>query len=372
MKLSLVAACAALCAAASPFPHTAEWEGGNAEGSVLTGRHPLQKKAMDAKAAKGKATTHHTKSKAHHVGKAAKHKAAKEHTSAAKEHKAKAGAKETVEEDVPTVGAASFNGQKLGWAFEKGSKFGSGGKFGDGYSRAYLVNSPAVAGQWDEVSFERVDLTGRILEFTMDLSHVGCSNIASVYLVAMPDEHKAKAINRMAWGWGARTQAMEGEDYDDDYEIDEYDESMVGFMAASPPGCPPAHEAHKGPPPKSGYCAIGASPHSCVELDIIEANTHAISSTMHAQTGHGSDGTCNAPGCGVNIGNSQRTPTEDAANVYGPGGRIDTKKPFKVNECPRRLVVRSTRRRRRRLVVSSHGLVFSFGRCAPSSTTTGS
>ena len=53
------------------------------------------------------------------------------------------------------------------------------------------------------------------------------------------------------------------------------------------------------------YCDIGGPRFdgtTCVELDLLEANTHAVHNAFHSETGRGPDGTCNIQGCGEYFG----------------------------------------------------------------------
>jgi len=129
-------------------------------------------------------------------------------------------------------------------------------------TRGYLIDNVDET-SWSDVQYKKLDLLGKTLSFSVDLSTVPCGCNAAVYLVAMT--------------------APESD--------------------------------------SSGYCDIHTSP-SCVELDLMEANTNAIQTTVHtAATGPG----CDANGCVLNWG---KTSTE----MYGPSGdhTINTEQPFRV------------------------------------------
>ena len=131
-----------------------------------------------------------------------------------------------------------------------------------GNSRAYLVED--VQGDWD--AYERLDLRGKTMAFTADVSQVSCSCNAALYLVAMSGQ----------------------------------------------------------------YCDIQSTP-ACTELDIFEANSQAFQATVHTKVGLGGDGTCNQWGCAVNWGNFPTTADgRNTAALYGQGGHIDTRRPYRV------------------------------------------
>ena len=108
-------------------------------------------------------------------------------------------------------------------------------------SRAYLLHDSRHAGM-----YERFDLRGKIMQFTVDVSQVACSCNAALYLVAMTH----------------------------------------------------------------GYCDIQSRGNPCTELDLFEANSHAIQATVHTERGEGGDGSCNQWGCvrarHINSAGSQR------------------------------------------------------------------
>ena len=103
--------------------------------------------------------------------------------------------------------------------------------------RGYAVND-FQARTWEEMRYTKLELLGRTLSWTTDLSNVGCGCNAALYLVAMPDGGSASG---------------------------------------------------------SGYCddQMGAS--ACVELDLQEGNNKAIQATLHtvSEASPSSDGVCN-------------------------------------------------------------------------------
>ena len=113
-------------------------------------------------------------------------------------------------------------GSTLHFAPAFGSVYAPGeGRLGlRGNSRAYLRSTKKNLA---------LDLRGKTLRFTADMSRVPCSANAALYFVAMRGD---------------------------------------------------------------SYCDIQSSP-SCLELDLFEANKGAIQATVHTQEGHGGDGTCN-------------------------------------------------------------------------------
>ena len=102
--------------------------------------------------------------------------------------------------------------------------------------------------QWLDVEYEKFELLGKSLSFTIDVSEVPCGCNAAVYLVQMDR---------------------------------------------------PTEEA-------SAYCDIqgfdDSSMEACTELDLIEGNQKGLQSTLHTAQGKGEDGKCNQDGCAHNWG----------------------------------------------------------------------
>ena len=144
-----------------------------------------------------------------------------------------------------------------------------------GNTRAYLVQDAKRT----RSEYKLLNLLGKTLRFTVDVSRVPCSTIAAFYFVAMP------------------------------------------ATAKSP----------------DGYCDIQSS-NSCLEIDIFEANRGAIQTTVHTKRGSGGDGSCNQWGCAVNWGNMplvRGTTTggmQQTSRLYGAGASegIDTDHPYEV------------------------------------------
>ena len=137
-----------------------------------------------------------------------------------------------------------------------------------GDTRAYMYTEFTRAKR-----FQRFDLRGRTLRFTVDVSRVPCSVNAAFYFVA------------------GNTQ-------------DEFDT----------------------------YCDMNTKP-PCVEIDLFEANKYALQTTTHTSIGTGAGGQCNSWGCLVNFGNYPRTRYgQPTAELYGPRAEhgIDTEEPFEV------------------------------------------
>ena len=128
---------------------------------------------------------------------------------------------------------------------------------------------------WQEVSYRKLRLLDKKLEFTIDLSNVGCGCNAAAYLVEMGDT----------------SSSVMSSDYCD----------IQGFDS---PDIRP-----------------------CVELDLIEGNRKAVQATLHTQQGRGQNGRCNQDGCkGPPFGR------DNSERVYGPSGsaRINSDLPFRV------------------------------------------
>ena len=169
-------------------------------------------------------------------------------------------------------------GSPVHFPYEDNSQAG----FSAAYGKVYAVAGGGVRLQGDSRAYlvknhesdhpwrheyQMLDLRGKSLSFDVDVSKVSCSVNAAFYLVAMKGQ---------------------------------------------------------------GYCDIQSNPW-CVELDLFEANSHAIQVTVHTQRGIGGDGTCNQWGCTTNWGELPRTyNNRSTAELYGPGAEIDTDWPFRV------------------------------------------
>lgn len=138
-------------------------------------------------------------------------------------------------------------------------------------SRAFLAQN-FRAKNWAEAAYVRLDMRGRTMSFTVDVSKVPCGVIMTLYLVNMGDPNGA-----------------------------------------------------------SNYCDIQPKQGGCTEIDIMEANAYAYQATVHTVLGEKFDGSCNEKGCWSNIGKYPYAfGGSKSKDLYGPGGLIDTKKPYKV------------------------------------------
>ena len=136
-----------------------------------------------------------------------------------------------------------------------------------GNVRAYWVQD-SDQHAWSSLEYVPLDLRGKSLRWTSDMSRVGCACNAALYLVAMPPRGHGDA---------------------------------------------------------SGYCDIqGSGKGECLEIDLLEGNKKAIQTTLHTQTGKSSDGTCNQYGCAVNWG-------KDDQSHYGLGSMIDSGRPYELD-----------------------------------------
>lgn len=149
-----------------------------------------------------------------------------------------------------------------------------------GVSRAYLVEDYRKT-TWGEHKYVRLDLRNKTLRYTIELSGVQCDCAACLYLSLMKDPSDDTGDN---------------------------------------------------------YCGIqseegGLDGGPCTEIDIMEANSKAIQTTLHTQhTGKAQDGTCNDGGCTVNWGNDTSTASGiKTAHLYGRAGLINTAHPFNVS-----------------------------------------
>jgi hypothetical protein len=145
--------------------------------------------------------------------------------------------------------------------------------------RAYLVSSCAAGDFTADMFAARLPMTGRVWNFTVDLSSSSCGCNAGMYAVAMP---------------------------------------AVGASGAPDPST-------------SGdfYCdANDVSALWCTEVDLLEANTAAMAATPHRCSAAQASGyvpSCDRGGCSVN--------SKTTAGRFGPGPAyaIDTLRPFTVS-----------------------------------------
>jgi len=172
------------------------------------------------------------------------------------------------------VGPLSYTGGSSGYIIQAG---GTGsGKWGTITTssstvtlglgpRAYLADTCATA--FSSSVFQKFNPLGSTISFTVDLNNVGCGTDAAFYLVNMP-----------AAGAGGTG----------DYYCDSND--------------------------GNGYY--------CTEMDLMEANRHALQITAHKCTGLTSG--CDGGGCAIN--------TQSISNGFGPSSsyKINTENPFNV------------------------------------------
>lgn len=142
--------------------------------------------------------------------------------------------------------------------------------------RAYF-GTDCVEGDYQQAHYAKVNLLGKTMSWTTDVSGTGCGCNAALYLTSMA-------------------------------------------QSSAPGGC-------KG----DFYCdAMNVCGVPCAELDLQEANQYSWMSTLHAFNPiAGPDSLGVARGYGGSIGEPSRRDWTD--KEYGPGGKcIDTSKPFKV------------------------------------------
>ena len=176
----------------------------------------------------------------------------------------------------PVLGA----GPKAGWVPDHGNiAVSNGGLRMQGDSRAYLIEDHTQT-KWEKHKYVRFDLQSGF-RFDIDLSNVPCGCLACVYLVVMPDPS---------------------------------------------PGSP-------------NYCDMGDNlgmgyhGGTCTEIDILEANRHAMQITIHTEKeGSFGSGKCDRNGCFVKVG--PKGPDvlryEYGESIRGDRKKIDSSKPFRV------------------------------------------
>eukprot|EP00443_Scrippsiella_acuminata_P049495 CAMPEP_0115413694 /NCGR_PEP_ID=MMETSP0271-20121206/22204_1 /TAXON_ID=71861 /ORGANISM="Scrippsiella trochoidea, Strain CCMP3099" /LENGTH=1013 /DNA_ID=CAMNT_0002837985 /DNA_START=263 /DNA_END=3301 /DNA_ORIENTATION=+ len=135
--------------------------------------------------------------------------------------------------------------------------------------RAYFAD--VCTGTYNHSQYLGLNLLGKEMSFSIDLSHAGCGCNAAFYLTSMKQN----------------TRASECYDF---------------------------------------YCdANNVCGESCAEIDIMEANKHAFHSTLHTKFDHG------GKGGGYGGGSGWNGPRDFTAEEYGPHARcIDTLKPFEI------------------------------------------
>jgi len=141
--------------------------------------------------------------------------------------------------------------------------------------RTYFANTCSLGGVKSASDYLSLDLLGKALRYTTDVSGAGCGCNAAFYLTSM--SHNAKQTDCQDW-----------------------------------------------------YCDANAvCGHSCVEIDIQEANNRAWHSTLHSKDDK--NGLMKGYGGGAEGLQGWSGPRDFSSDEYGPGAScIDTQKPFQV------------------------------------------
>ncbi|KAH8156123.1 hypothetical protein CIB48_g12123 [Xylaria polymorpha] len=146
--------------------------------------------------------------------------------------------------------------------------------------------SPRLYLLGDDENYEMLQLLGQELTFTVDLSTLPCGENGALYLGEMDKTGGRNQYNTGGANFGS------------------------GYCDAQ---CPVQTW-------KNGTLNTDNSGYCCNEMDILEANSRANSFTPHPC----SDSDCDKSGCGLN------PYAQGYTNYYGPGGTVDTSKPFTV------------------------------------------
>ncbi|KAI8953738.1 putative endoglucanase [Xylaria longipes] len=146
--------------------------------------------------------------------------------------------------------------------------------------------SPRLYLLGDDGDYEMLQLLGQELTFTVDLSTLPCGENGALYLGEMDKTGGRNADNTGGANFGS------------------------GYCDAQ---CPVQTW-------KNGTLNTDGSGYCCNEMDILEANSKAHAFTPHPC----SDTDCDRGGCGLN------PYVKGYTNYYGPGGTVDTSKPFTV------------------------------------------
>ncbi|KAI0553602.1 carbohydrate-binding module family 1 protein [Xylaria curta] len=152
------------------------------------------------------------------------------------------------------------------------------GKTQNASPRLYLLGSDG--------NYEMLQLLGQELTFTVDLSTLPCGENGALYLSEMDKSGGRNQYNTGGANFGS------------------------GYCDAQ---CPVQTW-------KNGTLNTNGSGYCCNEMDILEANSRANAFTPHPC----SSSDCDKGGCGFNPYARGHT------NYYGPGGTVDTSKPFTV------------------------------------------
>ncbi|KAI1203037.1 carbohydrate-binding module family 1 protein [Nemania serpens] len=146
--------------------------------------------------------------------------------------------------------------------------------------------SPRLYLLGDDGNYEMLKLLGQELTFTVDLSTLPCGENGALYLGEMDKTGGRNPYNTGGASYGS------------------------GYCDAQ---CPVQTW-------KNGTLNTNASGYCCNEMDILEANSRAHAFTPHPC----GDSDCDRNGCGLN------PYARGYPNYYGPGGTVDTSKPFTV------------------------------------------
>lgn len=146
--------------------------------------------------------------------------------------------------------------------------------------------SPRLYLLGDDGDYEMLQLLGQELTFTVDLSTLPCGENGALYLGEMDKTGGRSEYNTGGANFGS------------------------GYCDAQ---CPVQNW-------KNGTLNTNGSGYCCNEMDILEANSKANAFTPHPC----STTDCDKSGCGLN------PYAKGYTNYYGPGGTVDTSKPFTV------------------------------------------
>ncbi|KAF2437757.1 carbohydrate-binding module family 1 protein [Karstenula rhodostoma CBS 690.94] len=151
---------------------------------------------------------------------------------------------------------------------------------------AYQNASPRLYLLGSDGNYEMLQLNGNELTFTVDLSQLPCGENGALYLGEMDKTGGRSEYNKGGANYGG------------------------GYCDAQ---CPVQNW-------RNGTINTSGASYCCNEMDILEANSKAISFTPHPC----SSSDCDRNGCGFN------PYSQGYKNYYGPGGTVDTSKPFTV------------------------------------------
>ncbi|KAF1980113.1 putative endoglucanase [Bimuria novae-zelandiae CBS 107.79] len=153
------------------------------------------------------------------------------------------------------------------------------GAYGNASPRLYLLDPTGK-------NYEMLQLNGKELTFTVDLSQLPCGENGALYLGEMDKTGGRSELNQGGASYGS------------------------GYCDAQ---CPVQNW-------RNGTLNTSGANYCCNEMDILEANSKAIDFTPHPCT----TTDCDRAGCGYN------PYSQGNKGYYGPGGTVDTTKPFTV------------------------------------------